>query len=240
MVAAEVGGFDLELVVAVLEECGAPAVGEVEAVEAGFALAVLAGAGRVDPSEGGAWAAVVLLSSIGVCQGRTVWSPRRMRQRIRAGVTGRLSQGGGTLRAGIWWASAITSTGPKIEVGRGRGRCGRTRSWSPVAWWCLPRGQRSGSEGVAVEPGAAFGEMEVQPGCGDVPDELVAFDVLVVADGRDDVPVAEETSPSSTERLGGRGGGRRRRGRRRRGCRWGRRCRSRSGTRASCPRCGGR
>ena len=46
-----------------------------------------------------------------------MWSPRRTRQRIRAGVTGRLSQGGGTLRAGIWWASAITSTGPKIEVG---------------------------------------------------------------------------------------------------------------------------
>ena len=107
MVASEVGGFDLELVLAVVEECGAPGVGEVEAVEAGFALAVLSRAGGVDASECGAWEQ---------CLAEVDWGVPG-RQRMRAGVTGRLSQGGGTLRAGIWCASAITSTDPKIEVG---------------------------------------------------------------------------------------------------------------------------
>ena len=138
-----------------------------------------------------------------MCQGRTVWSPRRMRQRIRAGVTGRLSQGGGTLRAGSWCASAITSTGPKIDLGESDAAVAGEHDLGH-AWLggVLPRGQRSRSQRVAVDPGAALGEMDVQPGCRDMADELVAFDVLVVADGGDDVPVAErDVAVEHRERL---------------------------------------
>ena len=116
-VPVEVGGLDLEPVVAVREESRAPGVGEVEAVEAGLARTVLSGAGAYTqrnlscgrrPCE----------KSIGVCQGRTVRPPRRTRQRIRDGVTGRSFHGAGTGSGGIWCASAITSTAPVIPSGR--------------------------------------------------------------------------------------------------------------------------
>ena len=117
--------------------------------------------------------------------------PRRTRQRILAGVTGRWSHGGGTVSGGIWCASAITSTAPKTAAGESTRRFVRARSSSPVAWWCPATAQRAGPQRVAVDPGAALGEMDVQPRCLDVADELMPLDPLVVADGRDDVPVAE-------------------------------------------------
>ena len=54
-VAAEVEGFDLEAVAAVLEERGAPGVGEVEAVEPGSFGTVLSRPRRVDPAIRVAW-----------------------------------------------------------------------------------------------------------------------------------------------------------------------------------------
>jgi hypothetical protein len=57
-VTSEVRSLDFKPVTTVLEERGALGVGQEEAVETGFPLSVLPGAGRIDPSEVFAAAAV--------------------------------------------------------------------------------------------------------------------------------------------------------------------------------------
>ena len=183
-----------------------------------------------------------LLKSIGVCQGRTVRPPRRTRQRIRAGVTGRPFHGAGTASGGIWCASAITSTAPEIAAGEsarplrektifGHLRLGRV----------APRRERSRSQRVAVDAGAVLGEVHVQPRRLDVTHELVLRDPLVVAARRGRRassrsrrrrrrPTASACPP----------GARRRRAPRTPASRSAPRCRSRSETPATSPRCAGR
>ena len=110
-----------------------------------------------------------------MCQGRTVRLPRLTRQRKPAGVTGRPSQGGGTGTGGIWCASAITSTAPKIHRPEARPLRERT-IFVTCGGVVSDQGQRRPAGAGPVGLRSALGEMKMQPRSLDVAEQLVLSD----------------------------------------------------------------
>ena len=129
----------LEAVWAIVEQCRAPGVGEVEPIEARLARPVLSRSGRVDPPKR-------LLRQQFVAE--VDWCPPGPHGAAAAAHTpanpGRrdrqASHGAGALRGGI--CVPRQSRRPPLRSLRDRapGRCVRTRSSSRVAWSCRATG----------------------------------------------------------------------------------------------------